>query len=243
LESTNIAVEEDVREERPTVVPPITAEEEKIEELTTHEKVVEKVGTSSEEELENKTIEEPVPIPDSELEPKHQEAEKEEPKEENKKRSWLWLLIILIPLVVVSVFIFVKDKTDRIEDKPTVNKPETKVIEQAAIISQDTVKVDSVVIVPKDTIIIEEPKANTKVEANPDLPKYYLVGGSFSVEENAETYLKELKDKGFDAFHVGKKGRFFIVGIGTYDTFTDAEKAKKDYMTDNPGSEVWVYKK
>lgn len=238
LETTTIAVEEE-----PVVVTPLVVEQTEIPDET-----IEKEEISSEQEQVTEITEEPTPIPVSKPEP--QKAE-EQPEEEKKKRGWLWLLLILIPLIAVSVFIFMKGNKDGASNKTQETVIEIETIEKPAAIVLDSVKADSVEITANDTLpslqkdsaLVEETQVTKQIEADPNNPKYYLVGGSFSVEENAETYLNELKAKGFDAFHVGKKGRFFIVGIGTYDTFGLAEKAKKDYMTNNPGSEVWVYKK
>jgi len=99
---------------------------------------------------------------------------------------------------------------------------------------QDTSKTEETIPVSPD--LIDE---NLPI----DSPKYYLVSGSFTIEENAETYIEELKAKGFDAFNAGKKGRFFIVGIGSYASFKEANSQKTIFMEENPGSEVWVWKR
>lgn len=184
---------------------------------------------------------EPVSTPIAKAEPQEHE--------EKKKRSWLWLLLVLIPLVGVSVFVFMQKDDAQITGGAEENGTEVRYVEEPIVQAKDTTAVDSIDTNVMDSVNtteadlskpeIKQPALEEKSEA----PKYYLVGGSFSVEENAETFLNELKAKGFDAFHVGKKGRFFIVGIASYDTFDEAEKAKKVYMENNPGSEVWVYKK
>ena len=73
-----------------------------------------------------------------------------------------------------------------------------------------------------------------------DSLKFYLVGGSFKEQENAETYLQTLKEKGFEPFHMGKYGNFFVVGIGKYNTEDEAMAAKDQYLEENPGSGVWI---
>lgn len=165
-------------------------------------------------------------------------------EEPEKKKGWLWLLIILIPLLGVSIFLYLNGSFGTSDDSPA-ELPTEAPIQQELIASHtnDSTKIDSVAVSDLDTLKPAELEKDTVKAVLTNTPKYYLVGGSFSIEENAETYLKELKNKGFDAFHVGKKGRFFIVGIATYDTFGEADRAKKEYMRNNPGSEVWVYRK
>jgi cell division protein FtsN/nucleoid DNA-binding protein len=163
-------------------------------------------------------------------------------EEERKKKAWFWYLLILVPLIAVSVFVFMKGEKGGSSDKQKEQNT-ISIIEESTTILQDTAVSDSIELALEDTIQTEAPKQDTVIIVDTNAPKYYLVGGSFSVEENAETYRQELIAKGYDAFHVGKKGRFFIVGIGTYNSFNKADEAKIEYMKNNPDSEVWVWKK
>jgi len=250
LEATAIAGKEEFNEK--PIVEPVVEEEVK-EEPELEVTAVEKENKEKAEVIvtESNLVSEPEPerksVPESETEVVPEtispvaEPTTEEPK---KKRGWWWLLLVLIPLIAVSVFLFMKGKKDGAADRQQTMEQQPIIKEEPVVVPQiDTVKTDTIQVLETDTIKTEEEKPEPVVETDPDKPKYYLVGGSFSIEENAETYLKELKAKGFDAFHVGKKGRFFIIGIGTYNTFGEADKAKKEYMTNNSGSEVWVYKK
>jgi cell division septation protein DedD/nucleoid DNA-binding protein len=257
LEATTIDSSEESEEfVEPEPIESSDLEEEKTEEIESEsesgliEPIVEPIEDEEEkpEEIENEVEPAPAAEPEPTFIPETNFRMAEPvPADQKKKRGWWWFLLILIPLIVVSVFIFMKGKKGG--ELPKQEEIGIEIIEQpTVVVPQDTIKAefidkDSVEIASQDTIKIEESKPESKILHDPSSPKYYLVGGSFSVEENAETYLKELKDKGFDAFHVGKKGRFFIVGIGTYNTFSEAEKAKQEYMTNNPGSEVWVWKK
>ncbi|MDX8341602.1 SPOR domain-containing protein [Draconibacterium sp. IB214405] len=182
-------------------------------------------------------------------EPKIEESQPTPPpvKEEEKKKSKAWLLLlILIPLIAVAGFIFYKGYYKADSELITPEYTQQEITEEPAQIIPDTINTDSLEINVADTLLATDSVENIPVEeeevAEPSV-KYYLVGGSFSVKENADTYLQELQQKGYDAFHVGKKGRFFIVGIASYNTFSEADSAKTKYMEDNPGSEVWVYRK
>jgi len=159
--------------------------------------------------------------------------------EEKKKRKagWIWLLVILIPLLAVSVFIYIK------QNKPVppvkVQQPQINAVIQDTTPKEETTMVDSVESQTADTSVVEEepvPEKQGEVVSG----KYYLVGGSFKEEENAETFLQTLKGKGFEPFHMGKYGNFFIVGIGSYNTENEAIAAKDEYLEQNPGSGVWI---
>ncbi|MCY1721030.1 SPOR domain-containing protein [Prolixibacteraceae bacterium Z1-6] len=231
LEATSITAEEEIPEENTTeeepVAPPVSDEEN----TETHPS--EQVEA---EQNEDKTTPVDEPVVQSTIIP---------PKEEEKKKGWWWLLFIFIPLLAVSVFVYIQGQKEDIS-KPA-QEPETAItpILQPADVPQDMVESDTVTIAESDTVTTttELVEAELAVENIPNAPKYYLVGGSFSVEENAEIFMDELKAKGLKPFHAGKKGRFFIVGIAQYDTFNEAEQAKVEYMKEHPGSEVWVWKK
>lgn len=250
LEVTTIESFEETEEvAEPEPIDSSDEEEETPEETKSEPELIEPIIEPIEAEKEKPEDKENEPAPILVTEAEHSPGSnfrmaEPVPAEEKKKRGWWWLLLILIPLIAVSVFIFMKGKKDGESDKQLRLEQQTIEIEKPVVVpKQDTVKADTTQLIEKDTSKTEEIKPDPLVEADSGAPKYYLVGGSFSVEENAETYLKELKDRGFDAFHAGKNGRFFIVGIGTYNTFGEADKAKQEYMTNNPGSEVWVWKK
>ncbi len=178
-------------------------------------------------------------------------APSEEKEEKKKSKAWL-LLLIFIPLIAVTVFVFTKGFNDDSEDKEATITPvpteEQPLAQEPATVDTFASDSTSITTTIEDTTLtidsiknIPEPVETLPQEQN--LVRYYLVGGSFSVKENADNYLFELQQKGYEAFHVGKKGRFFIVGIASYNSFSEADSAKTKYMKDNPGSEVWVYRK
>ncbi len=232
LEATSISEPEEVKQQEPIVAPLISED-------IPEEQPEEEVLPGDEADIETKETEDPKePTPE-----KRTEYKKTEAQEEKKKKGWLWLFLILVPLIAVSVFIYQKGQDKPLATTPKVEEKISTPIEKPDTITQDSIVKDSIVVAEQDTVLQENATPEPKVEMDENAPKFYLVGGSFSVEENADTYLKELQAKGYEAFHAGKKGRFFIIGIGTYDTFDEADQAKIEYMENNPGSEVWVWKK
>ena len=233
--------------EPPAEETPDTEEKEQQPEVEPEPEVTETEPDPETQEEETIT-EEPVIV---ETESKEEKKEVYSEETEKKKRKPWMLLLIIIPLLAVSVFIFLKGFNNNEEDNkeklpPTNFTKEVEVEQEPTAI--DTTVTDSISIATEDSTLAADTVQNIPepVETMPqeqDSIKYYLVGGSFSVKENADNYLLELQKKGYEAFHVGKKGRFFIVGIAGYKTFSEADAAKVKYMKDNPGSEVWVYKK
>ncbi|WP_372648365.1 SPOR domain-containing protein [Draconibacterium sp.] len=234
---------------------PVEIQEEETVETTEEETaVVEeqpkvKLEASEPEPQQKQPVTKETVIEEPEIKEVKQEVQTKE-KEAKKRKPWLFLFII-IPLLAVAVFIYLKGFNntdgDKNQKRPPTKTTEELTIEQAPV-AVDTASTDSVLIAAEDSTLAADTTQNITeaVEMKneeQDSMKYYLVGGSFSVKENADNYLLELQQKGYEAFHVGKKGRFFIVGIAGYKTFSEADAAKVKYMEDNPGSEVWVYRK
>ncbi|NOR74509.1 MAG: hypothetical protein GQ525_05070, partial [Draconibacterium sp.] len=198
---------------------------------------------------------EPVVIPELEKEikkPEIQQTESSAPKpsvvqipesepenEEKKKRSGLWLLLILIPIIIVGIYITLQKRNI---DKPPV-KPINEsllTIKEEPFSKPDSIILDSTPALSQDSMLTEEIEIDSTETLVSDSPKFYLVGGSFKEEENAGNYLKQLKDEGFEPFHLGKRGNFYIVGIGIFNTEKEALDAKRKFVENNPGSGVWV---
>jgi nucleoid DNA-binding protein/cell division protein FtsN len=229
LEATSISEPEEVKHKE-TNVPPLISED------ISKEQTTEKVLPAEDTDTEKKEPTEPRPE-------NRNEYESAEPHEAKKKKGWLWLFLILVPLIAVSVFIYQKGQNKPLATSPQIEDKTNAPIEKPDSTAQDSIIQDSIVLADQDTVLQDDITPEQNVEIDENASKFYLVGGSFSVEENADTYLKELQAKGYEAFHAGKKGRFFIIGIGTYNTFNEADQAKIEYMENNPGSEVWVWKK
>ncbi len=256
-----VAEEEQTEDAPPVVVPvepemdepeisekPPQEEEQSQEEKQPAEESVEELEEQEESQPEEEEIAGEEPIEEKEEEeivavvPPVTEAPVAEKEEKKRKGGWIWLLVILIPLIAVSVFILMKDKTPekQVEKETVVNTPEEK-SEPVAVI--DSTISDSTQIEVSDSISQAEelPKQEPVVEETG--PKFYLIGGSFKAEENAETYLQTLKADGYEPFHLGKYGSFYIVGIGKYDTEDEALSAKNEFLDKNPDSGIWILEK
>ena len=152
---------------------------------------------------------------------------------ERKKVSSLWYLLILIPIIIAGYFVFMNiNNPDNSFDQPVKN-------EQEIIQIQTTPPMDSMQNDSAQNTKVEEPQVNSS-EGN---SKYYIVGGGFKSAENAEKFIVGLKEKGIDAIILGKKGNMNLVGIATYDSEQEAYNALKLKIKENPGWNLWVYKK
>lgn len=162
---------------------------------------------------------------------------------EKKKRKGLWLLIF-IPIIVAAYFVIQQQKKpEKIQTSPQkaeIGEPE-KPEENTNIIISDSLKTDTVTTII-DSTFVQENQKEIALNSGEEGLRYILVGGSFKDESNAEKYLEQLKAEGYEPFHLGKRGSFYIVGIGKYKSFEEADEAKEIYTKKNPGSGAWVKK-
>ncbi len=167
------------------------------------------------------------------------ETKKEAP-EESKSRGWLWILA-LIPIIFVGIYyVYQKSNTEN-PAPPTIKETKTKpAIMEDPVVVIDTLEKDSTTVLSEENLAAEDTTATPTEIIETVEAKFYLVGGSFKAEENAENYLIELKAKGLEPFHLGKRGNFYIVAIGAYQTEKEAIIAKQQFYEDNPKSGVWI---
>ena len=225
-EETSETADTEILEDEPADTVETESMEEEMPEETPQE------VTEEHEEVEEKE-EEKIPEPAPVVTP--------EPNEEKKRKDgWWWLLLVLIPLIGVAVFLFMKDKQPA---EPTQTTPpvETTIEEETPVLISDSIQSDSTVSVAADSLTIQVPEPEK--EKLSDSTGFFLIGGSFKAQENADTYLEQLKEQGYEPFHLGKYGNFFIVGIARYKTESEALKGKDEYSEANPGSGVWVLEK
>jgi len=72
-----------------------------------------------------------------------------------------------------------------------------------------------------------------------ELP-YILVGGSFEVFENAQSFHNELLKQGNHSELFKQKNGLYKVTINSYNTKNEALAAMENYRASHPGSQVWV---
>ncbi|MFW5832013.1 MAG: SPOR domain-containing protein, partial [Prolixibacteraceae bacterium] len=197
---------------------------------------------STEESLENETVaasasaagdsetpgEEPEFEPVENTEPWYEEAR------DRKKRKWLWLILLLIPLIGAGIYLWMaNDKTE----------PDTiKVRTETPMNNEEPVTEENLpVSPPADSVEQEIQSAMDTAEGIEKDSGYFLITGSFKEEENVDDFMQELKNQGYDPFHLGKKGNFHLVGIRRYNTLDEAYSAQIKFLEENPESGAWVF--
>lgn len=97
----------------------------------------------------------------------------------------------------------------------------------------------SEIIVRINETIEPEPVSSVSTIGNPGL--FFLVAGAFEIEENASKLVNTLKQEGFDASIIGKRGRLHLVSYGAYTSSDSANSALNNLKQNNRSA--WVYHK
>lgn len=154
-----------------------------------------------------------------------------------KKKQKTLIVILLISILVIALVILGYLYQDEIFGNLTKNEVAKKEIAK----EPKKEKSSESLIKEKAKIVVEK---KVKEKATKELAqkhkKYYLVGGVFKHNQNAEDFLTELEYDGFPASKFAEiKGLNYLC----YNSFNDYSKAKTELQKiKNKGYEVWILK-
>jgi len=191
-------------------------------------------GPDKEIEAENEKKKESFKFPEFQPPPKLEEPE------ERRKIAWYWFLLILIPIFIGGYFVI---KTNKKSNKTEIQITQDIYIEpqenqEEPIAQPDSIQNDSPIVTEIDSTLNVLPESVLPSKTS----KYYLVNGGFEIEENAEKYILELKEKGIEGFILGKTGKLFLVGIESFETEEEAIKSLNEHFKADPKQKLWIYK-
>lgn len=69
---------------------------------------------------------------------------------------------------------------------------------------------------------------------------YYIIGGSFKSEENANKYLQQLKEQGYEGQNLGVFKGLHRIAMKGFTSMEDAQKELNSLLYHNPQSGVWI---
>lgn len=71
--------------------------------------------------------------------------------------------------------------------------------------------------------------------------KYFIIGGSFKSEENADKYIQQLKEQGYNGQNLGVFKGLNRVAMKGFSTMDEAQKELNSLLSKNPASGVWIH--
>ena len=90
----------------------------------------------------------------------------------------------------------------------------------------------------------EQNVAEFNVEATPasvEEFKYYIIGGSFKSEENANKYLQQLSEQGYSGKNLGVFKGLHRVAMKGFTNINEAQKELNTILYQSPQSGVWIH--
>jgi nucleoid DNA-binding protein len=136
-------------------------------------------------------------------------------------------LVIAVPLLVALSLIPMKYTNEYIA-KSNIATWET--LTQTAPVTQASA----------DETISADITANETIIESKEL-KYFIVGGSFKSEENANKYIEQLKALGYEGRNLGVFNGLNRVAMVGFATMEEAQNELNSMRTKNPDSGVWIH--
>ena len=123
--------------------------------------------------------------------------------------------------------------------KSVVRKQQIAVSNQQTTVSNEQViNIEPKTQNPESETIIT--KSNLPTPESKLISKYYIIGGCFSIEENAHKFVEDLKTKGFNPVIIGKtKTGLIRVAYNSYDNITQANNELSNIHT-SQNSGAWL---
>jgi hypothetical protein len=154
-----------------------------------------------------------------------------------RNRAW-WLLLFLIPVIGALIYIITNDTQ---EMPPAVEVRIEEPAPKESIPLADTVVTDTIPVQEEAAITSPEVITDTIAIITPDVSRFYLIRGSYEEFENADKFARRLKKQGYEPFHLGKQGSFYLVGIDSFDNEIQAYGQQYNYLDKYPESGVWIF--
>ena len=136
-------------------------------------------------------------------------------------------LVLTVPLLLVLALIPIK------HNKEYLSKSDMGIWEALSSSSMATP-----VQTPAENVVIVTP---TPVVPTPVQFKYYIIGGSFKSEENANNYIQQLNQRGYPGKDLGIFNGLHRIAMKGFSTMEEAQKELNALRYKSPQSDVWIH--
>ena len=87
--------------------------------------------------------------------------------------------------------------------------------------------------------LVENSSNVSPTEVTPS--KYFIIGGSFRSAENANKFIQQLKEQGYDGQNLGVFNGLNRIAMEGFATLGEAQKELNSLLSKNPASGVWIH--
>lgn len=171
------------------------------------------------------------------------------PKQAKSSATLIWVSGIVV--IIAAIITWGVIDYDRIKgwfssnEKAVVETPVEEVIHEETVVEETPVleeeHASQEVVVEEETETVAEEEVEEPIsEPVYDGPKYYVIAGSFKVENNAINYHKRLVNDGYNSENLGFIKGFYMVSFDGFNSLQDAIKMLKMVKADQ--ADAWVMK-
>ena len=129
-------------------------------------------------------------------------------------------VLIAVPLLLALAVIPLKN-----------NKINLQKSDLSTLTEMMTVKEPVVAPVVEETLVVENVEMDIQeVELN-----YFMIGGSFKSASNANNFVSQMTEKGYDADDIGVINGLHYIALNRFATIEEAKEAQKNFKSDSPG--------
>jgi hypothetical protein len=139
----------------------------------------------------------------------------------------------------------VEEKTRAILAGESVSKITTPSNNLKIAPANTSVKETKAIVEKKDNLVVKEVKTSNKVDNNKEvqLKKFNVIGGVFSIKDNANNYIKKAQADGYPAAIAGKNKRgYWVVSLASANSESELQAALENIHA-NYEKNAWIYKK
>jgi len=135
-------------------------------------------------------------------------------------------VLVAIPLLFALALVPIKNNTTNLQKSNLSNLTEMMSTRESL---QEIEPLPALV---EESEVIEEPVENHS---------YFIIGGSFRSEANANKFVKQKQAEGFEARNIGVIKGLHYIALDSFANFREAKAAQDRIKDETPGSGVWVY--
>lgn len=135
-------------------------------------------------------------------------------------------VLVAIPVVVALALFPIKN------NKENLQKSDLSSITEM-MTTHETVK--KILPIARPVEVVQETSAEVKED------HYFIIGGSFRNENNAEKFVKQKSAEGYEARNIGFIKGLHYIALDSFETFSEAKSAQQKIRSESPGSGVWIY--
>ena len=149
-------------------------------------------------------------------------------------------VLVAVPLLLALAVIPLKNNVSNIQQSDLVNIKGMMMATEVSLNTENGSRAETAS-VPNDA---PETESNEAVDPSAEVPaRYFLIAGSFRNSSNAQLFISQLDDKGFQGTDLGVIKGLHYISLGGFVTIDEALSACTNYKSQSPGSGAWIYKK